>query len=312
MTDVPATPIEATPNSVAEATPTASQPSVVPMVDNEANSRAELDAMMNPHYVFVLGSIEARFPNLSLEKEFIQVPSPNDMPKVPTYREQLYHIFKEEQYRYIARDMCWVLIMENVDNYLLYPRTEHELTQLIDSLQKPLNAEISVVIGQRGPIAPPSMCNGLQLPVIVLSHLTEMNLESFSSTIVNAHPLPKEVNKTELKEITQSLFLSLMQFAANLGEGDEQRAIYYLALLQDKNNIYEQAVVQAQQKGSILSQIKVEPSPVHGDDREILEIIFTYVNLKTNVPDRYFARIDVTGMYPFLVSPLQPYYGAGK
>jgi hypothetical protein len=39
-----------------------------------------------------------------------------------------------------------------------------------------------------------------------------------------------------------------------------------------------------------------------------MDVIFSYTNRETNVVDKYSARVDVTEEFPFLVSPLSPYY----
>ena len=37
-------------------------------------------------------------------------------------------------------------------------------------------------------------------------------------------------------------------------------------------------------------------------------MIFCYTNRRTDVTEKFFVRVDVTEMFPFLVTKLQPYY----
>ncbi|MGI5447461.1 hypothetical protein ACQEVM_17070 [Streptomyces sp. CA-243310] len=42
--------------------------------------------------------------------------------------------------------------------------------------------------------------------------------------------------------------------------------------------------------------------------RTLIDVVFTYTSRTNNVADRFAARVDVTEMFPFLTSPLSPYY----
>jgi hypothetical protein len=39
-----------------------------------------------------------------------------------------------------------------------------------------------------------------------------------------------------------------------------------------------------------------------------VEVVFSFTNRKTDFTERFFLRVDVTEMYPFLVTKLSPYY----
>src|SRR5438874_2587115 len=71
-----------------------------------------------PAYVYALGRIEARFPNLALEKEFAQVTGRSDTAGL-TDRQALQTILSERSNRYLARQLCWVLTIEGLHTYLL-------------------------------------------------------------------------------------------------------------------------------------------------------------------------------------------------
>ena len=51
----------------------------------------------------------------------------------------------------------------------------------------------------------------------------------------------------------------------------------------------------------------MEPAPV-SSTRKILDVICTYTDRATDVPDRYFVRVDVEEEFPFLVGPLTQYF----
>ena len=95
-----------------------------------------------------------------------------------------------------------------------------------------------------------------------------------------------------------------MQVADNAGTTDEHRALNYLAVRYPV--IYANASA-AQGDEDSLTAIDVRPSRL-GRPQSVLDVIFSYTHRRTDVTDKYFVRVDVTGEFPFLVSKLQPFF----
>ena len=57
----------------------------------------------------------------------------------------------------------------------------------------------------------------------------------------------------------------------------------------------------------ICEALKVRPSRLSGV-RRIVDIIFSYTHRQTGVTEKYFVRVDVTGMFPSVVTGIQPFY----
>src|SRR4051812_3481088 len=74
-----------------------------------------------PAYVYALGRVEARFPRVSVEKEFAQVAGRADY-KGNTEREMLQTVLAQRENRYLVRQLCWVMTIQGMDAYLLHPR----------------------------------------------------------------------------------------------------------------------------------------------------------------------------------------------
>src|ERR1700719_819671 len=87
-----------------------------------------------PSYVYAIGRIEPRFPRLSVEKELAQVTGQADAAGL-TDRQALHRILSERQNRYLARQLCWVLSVEGLETYLLYPRDFSDLDLLIEAVR---------------------------------------------------------------------------------------------------------------------------------------------------------------------------------
>jgi len=60
-------------------------------------------------------------------------------------------------------------------------------------------------------------------------------------------------------------------------------------------------------RNASLTAVDVLLSPL-SRARKILDVIFSYTNRNTDVTEKFFVRVDVTELFPFLVTKLSPYY----
>jgi hypothetical protein len=125
----------------------------------------------SPSYIFALGRIEPRFPSLALEKEFAQATGRAETAGL-TDREALQTVLAQRANRYLARQLCWVLTIESLETYILHPRDPVDFDLLVEAVRPtPSSMDVDVVIGVRRPIAPPEMCNGLLIPIVVFDQI---------------------------------------------------------------------------------------------------------------------------------------------
>jgi hypothetical protein len=167
----------------------------------------------------------------------------------------------------------------------------------------PRPTDVDVVIGVRGPIAPPEACNGLMVPIVVFDQIYSFDVDSLIQGIPMPEDLPGD-QQERFRETTEELFYRIMQLADNAGAIDEHRALNYLAVRYDR--IYATTAV-AHGRNSSLSEVEVRPSRLSGT-RNIVDVIFTYTNRQTDVDEKYFVRVDVTEEFPFLVTKMSPFY----
>ena len=252
-------------------------------------------------YVYALGKIKIRFPDPSIENEYKQIISQHDTAN-KTENDILYEILKENYY--LAREICWVLTIEEIDTYFLVPRSAYDLEQLIEGIkpskERDLRIDTNVIIGEVGPLASPVFCNGIILPLVTFD-----KIYSFSATeLIKALTKPKHTDKTSFLESSEELFTRIQQMADNIGASNEHRALNYLAVRYDR--IYHLLSDMYAQDYS-LEEINVLPSRLIGT-RKILDPVFIYVNRKTDVKEKYFVRVDVTGKYPFIHTKLSRYF----
>ena len=249
----------------------------------------------HPNYIYALGQIRSMFPSLDVEKEFRQAIKDGQTANL-TDQQAIYEILKQKENRYLAEDLCWVLSIGNIDTYLLQPVGEHVIDQFIEGIKPVKTIDCDAIIGFRGPIAPPDACNGLQLPIVGVKKIYSFEVGDF----VKAMPKAKGVNDQAIQE----LFTRIQQMVDNAGNSDEHRALNYLALRYP--NIYTKTAEMFAANKS-LEGVEVQPARL-GGSRKIVQVIFSFVDRSTDVKERFFVKVDVTGQYPFLTSQLQPYY----
>jgi PatG Domain len=253
-----------------------------------------------PRWVYALGKIEARFPAISVEKEFAQATG-RERTAGLTDRQALHAVLTKTENRYLVRQLCWVLTVEGLETYLLRPRDPADADLLVGAVRpNPSPLDLDVVIGMKGPIAPPEMCNGLMVPIVYFDQIYSFDRDALIKSI----PKPEKTAAKDFAPAAEELFDRIMQMADNAGATDEHRALTYLCVRYQA--IYAKAAECFAQNSS-LSSVDVQSSSLSGV-RKLVEVIFSYTNRSTDVVDKHFVRVDVTDEFPFLVTKLSPYY----
>jgi hypothetical protein len=257
-------------------------------------------AAPSPSWVYAIGNIEARFPTISVEKEFAQATGRADTAGL-TDRQTLHNVLSKPENRYLVRQCCFVMTIEGLETYILTPRDPADLDLLVEAIRpNPSPLDLDVVIGMKGPIAPPHMCNGLMVPIVVFDQIYSFDRDALIKSI----PKPEKTSAKEFAPAAQELFDRIAQLTDNAGATDDHRALNYLAVRYQA--IYSKAAEYFAQNSS-LTAVEVQSSALSGV-RNVLGVIFSYTNRNTDVVDKCFVRVDVTDEFPFLVTKLSPYY----
>jgi len=261
-------------------------------------------AVTQPSFVYALGQIEPRFPSLAVEKECAQVIARRGDANGLTDRQLLVETLAERQNRYLARQMCWCFFVEGLETYILVPRDPNDLELLIGAVREdPSREDIDIVIGTRGGIAPPEMCNGLAIPVVAFDLIYSFDRES----LVKSIPIPESIAAKDRPKFQQTagvFFDDVMRLADNAGATDDHRALNYVATRY--SHIYT-AMAEQRNENASLASVEVKSSALSGA-RLIVDVILSFVNRTTGVTTKYSLQVDVTEEWPFLVRPLSKYY----
>ena len=268
---------------------------------NVPGNRLDMAGGPSPAFVYALGRVEPRFPRLGVEKEFAQATGRAGTAGL-TDREALYAVLSKPENRYLSRQLCWVFTIEGLETYILQPTCFGDFNLLVEAVRPgPRPTDVDVVIGVRGPLAPPQLCNGLMVPLVAFDQIYSFDVDSLIATI----PRPEKGKKEERFEAAaEELFWRIMQMADNAGATDEHRALNYLVVRYPA--IYAKAA-EGFGKDLSLSAVETRLSPLSGA-RKVIEVIFAFTNRSTDFTEKSFVRVDVTEEWPFLVTKMSPYY----
>lgn len=269
-------------------------------VGNGARMASKNGEAINYPYVYALGRVKPRFPYPSVEKEMAQAIGRINTAGLTDHRVR-YALLSKREYRYLVRQLCWVLTIEGLETYILKPRDPVDYDLLVDAIRPaPSPMDIDVVVGVRGPIAPPELCNGLIVPIVFFDQIYSFDRD----TLINSIPSPQQTTAEQFEDVAAQVLDRIMQLADNAGITDEHRAVNYLALRYTA--IYHK-VKEKYEQDFALKNVETRPSRLNGI-RKVVDAIFTFSHRHTDFTEQFFVRVDVTEEFPFLVTKLSPYY----
>ncbi|MGD0702900.1 MAG: hypothetical protein ABSA02_23835 [Trebonia sp.] len=279
-------------------------PAPVPAARQEGGpAEAQGPAGQQNAYVYGIGQVQPRFPSVAIQKEFAQAAGRGETGG-QTDRQVIASVLGDRANRYLVRQMCWVFVIEGLETYILLPNDPADYDLLVQAVRpEPDPVDVDVIVGARGPFAPPQLCNGLGLPVVRVDQLYSFDRES----LIGALPLPEgtaESGEAAFRASARELFDRIIQVADNAGATDEHRALNYLAVRYPV--IYSTAATEHEGNSS-LAAVEVRPSRLSGV-RSVVDVIFSYTHRQTDVATKYFCRVDVTEEFPFLVTKLSPFF----
>ena len=265
---------------------------------NEKSENKGTCGLKSLPFVYVLGQVEARFPNRSIEKEFVQIIERSKSANFE-HQQAFYSVLSQPENRYLARKLSWILTKEGVPIYILLPTGPEDLVVLLEAIRPPAcPLDRQVVVGRKGPVAPPEMC-GLEVPMVLVDHLYSLEYNDFIKSIRS-----ESVTDEKFKAIARETFLRMMQLADNIGSTDKHRALNYLSVRYPA--IYVKAAEELE-RNFLLTSVNAIFSRL-SDNRKIVSVIQSFTNKETGAVEKYFVRVDLTEEFPFIVTKMAPYY----
>lgn len=251
--------------------------------------------------VYVLGRVHAVFPDQSVKHEFLQAAGAGGT-TYTTDADALYHVLSAPENRYIARQMCYVLAVQDIDTYILEPGDPTVLDDLVEAL-RPVedHRDLAVIVGRLGPVAPPDACQGLSVRYVDVQHVWAFD----SRELIEAIDHPADASTQEFERSARATLDRLLQLGDNAGTEPTDRALNYLTVRDQE--IYR-TTHRKRNEGYTLSAVEAGPSRLSGGPQTVITVVFSYTHLQTNVTEKCFVRVGLAGLFPFPVTPLQGYY----
>jgi hypothetical protein len=256
-----------------------------------------------PAFVYALGRLTVRIPSLSIEKELAHAGKRGDARGL-TDQATLRAVLCEPANRYLARLVCWAFTVAGEPTYFLVPRDAGDLDAFLAALDSEPDPErVEHLVGVRGSVASPQMCNGLQLAMVTVGHLDTFTLPEL---LGEAKP-PRGVEPAQFLASAKELFWRIHTLSDNVGSSELHRAVNFLAA--KYGAIYSQVAAEQAENNS-LSGLDARVRKLAGGRRGV-DVVFSFTDRQTDVTHKYYARVDVTEEFPFLVKKLAPYSELG-
>ena len=289
-------------------------------------------------FVYVLGTVDCKFPDQCVSHEFqwaaetMGIEQGNDPLRTWIYRvltaeptepnpeepeprkrgakkpEARNPEPKKSRPRYIARQLCWELTVEAQLAYHLALDDWQDLDDLIECLRELPDVDLVQIAGSSSMI-PVEACQGEVAPVLKVAQISAYDPKEFVEWVGNALQTPGGAPPAarNAADLVLSLLSRLVQAADNFGDEDQWRALNFLAVRYEP--LYELYAEKVGRDDYILDSIRVLPSRMSRQrplDRQIVDVVFSYVNTKgACAVEKYFTRVDVTCMFPFIITTLQ-------
>ena len=266
--------------------------------------------------VYVLGTVDCQFPDQSVSDEFQAAADTLGIEQgQQSVRSWVHQVLTHERarrgLRYIARQISWVLKVERQPAYYLTLRDWQDLDALIACLGEPDGPDgwdLTLVAGSSSPV-PVEASPGLLAPVVQAELVCAYKREQLVGWF--ELPAPRRGRRRAAAEpeeplpdrqgLTASLFRRLVQLADSFGDSDEKRALNYLAVrYKPLYQLYAQKIARGE---FLLTSVGVIPSRLWRD-RRIVDPVFTFQRTTGTLEEKYFVRVDVTYLFPFLVNSL--------
>ena len=266
-----------------------------PEIDN--HKTADVVQLQRTGFVYGLGSLEVVFPNRGIKKEFLQAAM-----SLSVKEDDYYAVFTNNQsrnhpdkYLYLAEQVEWVLTIDLKRTYLIRPVTEGVLQLLIDAIQSPTDT-----------LEPKYTCIiGAVMSADHTSDLTEVATQQvYSHTLAELHESIQNNSSAETQVIQN--VIDELEYRPNKGESDFDRARNYIAYRYP--DVYQHSNTMHSGSGdfSSASLVRIDFARFDGaSQRKIVDVSLVYQENNSVSRIYYFCRVDVTGMYPFMVSELQ-------
>lgn len=247
-----------------------------------------------PSYVYALGRIQAQFPSSSVENLYKEVVFQKFGPNAGA--KSLFEVLSMPEHLFLAKKMCWVLTIDGTDCYVLQAKTPALLNAFIKALQPKPTQQFEYVVAQLGDYAANNLCAGRTMKMAYVHQIQSSTIEDYCQVL-------SQQTDVELSKI-KPLFNSMLKFCRNAGDLPAQRALNYVSLkCTGLYKIFTAPMLAQNKEGIEFEQIEAISS-AGNSERQVVTLIFSYLNPESKRVEKQHINIDVTELYPFSCSEL--------
>ena len=250
-------------------------------------------------FVYAIGKLDVRFPSIGIEREFEQRQarlvdwSSNGGSRGARVRQVL------EANRHLAARMCYVFMIGGIPAYVVAPTNSSLRDDFFEAITHGAEPDRwCTLVGRRGPMAAPSVCGGVIAPIVGCDQLESFSIEEWRQGVEQQLTRALDVGNGDQEvspNVARELFEQVVHSTENLGATDGHRALNYLLL--QHPGLFLAAV----ERSGRQQLERIETRIVEGlGSRRLVAVILTFVDLATGVPERLFARVDITEEWPFV------------
>jgi hypothetical protein len=260
--------------------------------------------------VYAVGQLTPQFPSIGVEKEFAQLTSGSHQGaqvEIGLLKETL----NNPENRYLGRHLSWIFTTQHIETFAVLPRDDADMVRLAEVISPAESQVMHVVVGRSPRTTTDAPGAPLGLPLVVADQVLAFTLAEFAEAIPDAEESQDQESastdtgdsREQFNTIVHDLFLRLTRRTGNHGIAEEHRALNYIAVRYPP--VYH-AVMQAHSEGKILSAVDTGHS--HSGNRRVASVRLTFRHRRTEITERYQCLVDVTEVFPFLVTTLHPTY----
>jgi hypothetical protein len=291
-----------------------------------------------------VGRLRASFPSLGLQREYAEAAEAD--PDAPVASSDLKDLISQDEYRYLARQMCWVFTVQSVDVCVVVPRSEADLDELVESLAADDENTVQVLVGEPATRLPAPGCSDAGLPMVSPVQLLSFTMDQFAGALGQRYdadrvavgagePTVEQARKPERRAATRGQAESS---AADEGEGGAEDAggtgndprwgtmvrdvFSRLTRRADSTGFNDEDRARnylalkdpgvyaltwnAQSSGQNLIGIGTRQFVRGG--RRMVAVRFSFRHWQTHVIERYETLVDTHDLFCFKAAPLTPTY----
>jgi hypothetical protein len=265
--------------------------------------------------VLAVGRVRASFPNLGLQREYAEVAGAD--PEALVASNDLKELISQDEYRYLAHQVCWMFTVQSVDVCVVVPRTAEDVSELVSMAADEEDA-VHVLLGQPTTTAAAADCLNAELPMVSPVQLLSFTIGEFATALAQRYDTDRATsevgdvgadgadgtgNDPRWHGMVRDVFYRLTRRAGTTGFSDEDRARNYVAL---KDPAAYALIWNALSNGQSL--IGIGSRELVRGGRRLGAVSFSFRHHQTHVVERYETLIDTHNLFCFRAAPLTPTY----